>query len=375
VNRVLGRGRVRHAIRQSGSRLSALGSRLSALGSRLSIVYLILFGGCGDESSAPQLKTSDAETRPSLIAEADRQFDFGDVIGKPGQKMDHRYRLVNPSRLDVKLVEVVNRKSCCGLITVGKQVLHPGDATDVTVTLVVGDKFGGVVHETEVVTDLPTDASIVLRTSATAHPAFRFEEIASPESEGEASGGFTKPRRAEVRVFATGTAADPIADLDRLELRSTIKAEWMGSKEPVRSDDVLKIESRRLTAWLDTAGPTGDRRAELLLCEGAKVLAKHVVAWEVVSPIAISPKIIVIMPGKRDYQTLVQSRDHKAFRITKIECRTPGLKAHAASDTPASTQIVNVECSPEAVKERGSITVSVDHPDLGSVDLPFVVLD
>jgi len=297
------------------------------------------------------------------------------VIGKPGQKMDHRYRLVNPSRLDVKLVEVVNRKSCCGLITVGKQVLHPGDATDVTVTLVVGDKFGGVVHETEVVTDLPTDASIVLRTSATAHPAFRFEELSSSESEGEASLEFTKPRRAEVRVFATGTAADPIADLDRLELRSTVKAEWTGSKEPVRSDDALRIESRRLTAWLDTAGPTGDRRAELLLRDGAKVLANHVVAWEVTAPITVSPKVLVIKAGQRDYQFLVQSGNQKPFRITRVDCKVPGIEARAASDAPAVTQIVKVECSPQAGQERGTITISTNHPALSTVDLPFVFLE
>ena len=53
----------------------------------------------------------------------------------------------------MEILNVINRKTCCGIVRSGATILHPGDATDIEITLLVGDRFGGVLHETEVVTD------------------------------------------------------------------------------------------------------------------------------------------------------------------------------------------------------------------------------
>jgi hypothetical protein len=94
--------------------------------------------------------------------------------------MEHRYRLVNLSLRRVKILDVINRKICCGALIVEKSVLDPGDTAEIDLTLVVGEKIGTVTHEAEVITDLPSAGSIVLRTSAFAFPGFRIEEISGP---------------------------------------------------------------------------------------------------------------------------------------------------------------------------------------------------
>ncbi|GAC1475706.1 MAG: hypothetical protein NVSMB9_28670 [Isosphaeraceae bacterium] len=340
----------------------------------LSSLTTVILAGCDAETASDRHDPTDSEPRPALIAAADRENDFGAVVARPGQRRSHRYRLANTTPHAVKIVDVINRKTCCGIVHVGRLILQPGEATDVEVTLVVGDKFGEVAHETEVVTDMPSNSSIVLRTTAQAVPAFRIAEL-SP-SGGAILIGASESRRAEFQVVASGTSTDPPVDLDRVGLRSTIKVDWVGPKEECPSDDGLMAESRRFAAWLDPAGPPGVRRAEIVLQDGKQVLHRHVVDWEVVSPITFAPRMIVMKPGKRDCRVLLQSGDRKVFRITRIECKVPGIHGRAENAAAALTQIIiKVEGASRAEGGRGVVSVFTDHPAQGKVDLPFLVLD
>jgi len=334
---------------------------------------LLVVTGCGPASSKTNVGTAEEEAKPSLIAEADRHHDFGAVIGRAGQKMDHRYRLENPTGRDVKIVDVINRKTCCGIVHVGRSILRPGEATEVDVTLVVGDKFGEVAHETEVVTDLPSDSNIVLRTTAQAFPAIRVEEVAS--SEGPILVGTREVRRVELRVLATGTSAEPPVDLDRLELRSTIGVDWAGPKEESPADEGLKVETRRFTASLDPSGLPGDRQAEILLMDGKGVVGRHLVAWVVASAIAATPKMIVMERGKDRYRVTLQSRDQRPFRVVRVDCGVPGVQGRAATGSASRTQIVEVEGVPPPGSGRGQVTVLTDHSAQEKVELPFLVIE
>lgn len=50
----------------------------------------------------------------SLIAEPDRDHDFGAVLAWPGRKMSYAYHLVNGTGRDVKILNVINHKTCFG---------------------------------------------------------------------------------------------------------------------------------------------------------------------------------------------------------------------------------------------------------------------
>ncbi len=329
--------------------------------------------GCGHTPPHVQSTGSELESTPRLIAESDREHDLGAVIAAPGRRVCHRYHLVNTTPGDVKILAVINRKTCCGIVEVGSLSLRSGESTDVAVTLLVGGRFGSVVHQADVVTDLRSDSEIALRTTALAVPVVRFED--SSGSVRTVLMGASGPRRAEFRILASGTAAENPLDLGRLGLRSTIKVDWTGPKEQSSALDGLSVESRPFAAWLDSAGPPGDRRAEILLTDGKETIGRHELGWEVVSPIAVSPKTIVIRPEQRHYRVLMESRDDRSFRITKVECSMPGLECRAASAGASVVQGILVGGVPRPMGGRGVLVVFTDHPAQGKVEVPLLVLD
>jgi len=338
-----------------------------------SFLLLAVLAGCEHSPSRSNFVESKDKAKSFLIAEADRECDFGPVIASPGRKLEHRYKLSTATQHDVTILNVVNHKTCCGIVRVGKWILRPGDATDVEVTLIVGDKFGAVTHAAEVVTDLPDDSNLVLRTMARAVPPVRVEEDSAFER--TILIGAKETRRAEFRAYASGTSSEAPTDLDRLDLRSTIKVDWAGPKELSPSDDGLRGESRRFVAMLDPAGPPGERRAVILLKDGKRVFFRNVVSWEIAARLTVSPKVIAMRARQRDYHVVIRTRDQKPFRITRIESPAPGLQGRAVNASSAVEQSIQVEGVPASKDRRGAITVFTDHPMQEKVDLPFVMID
>ena len=187
--------------------------------------------------------------------------------------------------------------------------------------------------------------------------------------------GAKKPRLAAFRVYASGTAAEHPIDLDRVELRSSTKVDWAGPKEPSPADDGLQVESRRFIVALDPAGPPGEHRVEVLLQEGNRIVGRHIVSWEVVSPIVASPKVVVIRSGQRECRVIIRSRDRRPFRIKRVECAASGIGGRALSETAALTQVVRLEGVPQSKEGPVSVRVLTDHPVQEKVELPLLVID
>jgi hypothetical protein len=271
---------------------------------------------------------------------------------------------------------LVNKKPCCGEISVAQTTLQPGDETDVDVTISVRQEFGNIVHEAVVLTEPPQPKELVLRTTAKAYPRIRIEG-AIPDNRYILlnSDGL---KCVELSVFAYGSSAEPPADLDHVSLRSTIKVDWLGPKQSGNQDGVPRIECRRFAAMLDPGGSPGERTAEVLLLEREQVLYRYVVSWELASPITASPKVIVMKPGGRQYKALVQARDQKPFLITRVECVVPSIRGRATNNAAATSQVVEIDGGRDPRPPgsgRGVISVFTDHPDQRKVELPFIVLE
>lgn len=340
---------------------------------RIFCIFLVGFAGCRPSALKTAPDGLEAKSSGPLIAWADRDHDFGAVIATEGRKMSHVYRLVNGAGHDVNLLNVINHKPCCGTVRARLGVLAPGEAADVEIDLVVGGRFGEVVNTTEVVTDLPEDARITLRTSAEAVPPIRVEEVSG--------GGRTliigekEPHPVEFRVFAAGTRAEPPVDLDRVRLQATERVEWTGPREEISSDAGQEAYARRFVAVLKASGPPGERRAEVLIKRGDEVLDRVTVSWEVVEPLTAAPQVIALSRGRRDHRVVIESRDRKPFRVTRVECEDSGLTGRAVSAAPGLTQTLEVNGAPRAGSERGALAVFTDHPAQGRLEVSFVVLD
>jgi hypothetical protein len=323
----------------------------------------------------PPTATESTAASAPLIAEESRSHHFGAVISKSGLKLKHGYRLVNATKHDVKVRDLINRRPCCGEVRVGKATLHSGDETEVEVTLSIRQEFGDIIHDTVVLTEPAQPEELVLRTMARAYPPIRVEEVTP--ANGTVLLSSDKPKPVEFRVFAYGSSTQAPIDVDRVELRSAIKVDWLGLKEEATGEDDLTVETRRFTVLLDPAGLPGEHKAEIVPLNDKRPCYSHLVSWETVSPITASPKMLVMKPDERDYRVLIQSRDRKLFRITGIKCNVAGVQGRAAQVTAALTQTVEAEVQGivRPRNGRGLITVFTDHPAQGKVDVPFAVVD
>jgi len=344
-------------------------------------ILLIAPFGCDDRAQKHDSPGRQAGRQPAsqpadvpLIDEADASHHFGNVVGD-ARTLTHRYRFRNVSGRAVKVVEVVNRKPCCGTVRFEARDLSPGAEMVVEVDLSLRQEFGEVVHFAQVVTDPPVPKEILLRTSATAFPPLRVEEV-GPSTTRELTEA-TGPARVEFRAFAYGTATDPPADLDRRKLVSTVGAEWLGVKEVGPPEDGLRTESRRFAATLDGQGPPGGRSAAIGLADGTGVPFQHVVRWEVVAPVVVTPKVVVLQAGTREYHVLIRCRDRTPFRVTRVESGVPGVSGRPDGADPAEVHKVTVVAEESACSAggRGTLTVVTDHPVLGTIEVPVVALD
>lgn len=316
------------------------------------------------------MPTGTVET--SLIPEDARDHHFGAVVAHPGRKLSHSYRLVNTSRHDVRLLDVVNGRPCCGEVAVTKTTLHPGDHTDVEVTIAVGGKFDAVVHETLLRTDDPTDREVVLRTSALAVPPVRIEE----ESTTAATVlSHEPPQRVVLAVSAYGSASDPAVDLTTAEPRSTLKVEWVGPAAEGPGEEGLRCTTRKLALWLDPGGALGQRRDEVVLQTGKQIHHRYMVNWQVIAPITTAPAVIVLKPGDRDQRVLLRSSDRTAFRVVRVDSPATGLTGRVESPSSAATHTIVIAGLPSARQRRGLVTVVTDHPAQSRVELPYLLLD
>lgn len=339
------------------------------------LAWLFSFGvGCGDSDPGSVEPPMRADVADSLIDEDSRIQNFGPVLSRPGRKLNHVYRLTNSTERDVTILGVINRKPCCGMVDVETALLHPGDHTDVEVTLVIGETFGVVAHEAEILTEPASSGGLVLRTLAEALPALHVEDESS--STRTVYLGADEPRRAEFRVYARGTASEPPVDLDRLELRSTAGAEWVGPKEDGPAEVGLTVEARRFVVPLDAVGSPGKRSAEVVLLDGEQDVYRHVVAWDVVSTIQASPRRVVFRSGPNSVRILIRAGDQRPFRVERVECQVPGIQGWAVDTSAAVAQVIEIQGESPRPEDRDAVvTVHTDHPSQARVDLPIVVLD
>jgi hypothetical protein len=69
------------------------------------------------------------------------------------------------------------------------------------------------------------------------------------------------------------------------------------------------------------------------------------------------------------------SQDQRAFRVTRVDCETPGVRGLASGDEPALTQVLDVKGDPQPGAKRGAVSVFTDHPTMSKIEIPFVALD
>ncbi len=307
-----------------------------------------------------------------LIDEVSRAHHFGAVIAQTGTQRVHRFALRNATDRPLTIVEVVNRKPCCGALALGKAELAPGEETALELTLNVGGKFGDVVHEAVIVTDPPSPDEIVLHTTARAYPPVRIEEL-NADFTALVKGGL--PRACVYQIIAHGTPDQPAIDLNHATIGGTVKANWLDEAKPGEAVDGVTATVRKLGVSLEPVGEPGDRRDSLTLSANNESVLDHTIAWRLDTPITATPKVLVVRPGKTDYKILLRATGEDPFRVTNIEA--PEIVATLPTDETAhTTQSISFHIeTPPTGAGKSEVAILTDHPNQPRVTIPIVSLE
>ncbi len=327
--------------------------------------------GCSvhDESVAVPPATS-----ASLIESEAATYQFGPVINKPGRWLSHTYPLVNHLDRDIELVDVINKKPCCGVINFKRTLLMPGDRTEVEIKLAVGGRFASVSHQAELVTDPPLPEPVMLRTEAEAVPEIRVVE--SDSNKRVLLVGATHTQPARYQLIATGTAQEPPDDLDGVEIKSSVEAGWVGPQRKSRDDRDFVVHTRDWAAPLSAVGERGSRTDQVVFQRANQVLSRWNVTWEVVLPVEPTPKMLVIQPGTTRYRIVLRSQDAKAFHVESVSCDLAAIEVQpcTATDKAVQTLVFQEKEGGRDDNSRGKITLTTNHPDAATIEIPVHIL-
>ncbi len=341
------------------------------------LLLLLILPGCSNQVSEVEVNPRPSDdSKLELISTSDRRHDFGPVIGRAGIVKKHGYLLSNQSDKSVKLVRVLNLKTCCGTVKSGSTLLKPGESTSIEVTMLLGNRHGEVVHEVEIDTDLvgEEDSKIILRTSAYVYAPFRVERISGAERPILTIGG--EPQFSECRLVSTGTESEPPLDLDRVTLSSAIPVEWIDGKAVLPSDEGILIEGRRFRLRFGSDGSTGARNEDIVLKKDENVLFKYAFEWEVEESVTASPKMVVLKADQLSQKVVLVARDRREFSINRIECDSPSFTAVAELCKNGLSQVVEIKRGVSGSNEvRSSVTVSTNHPSMKKIVIPCLDLN
>jgi len=346
----------------------ALSIRRRLLGLAALVASLLL--ACDREGGMERTEAARRDDHPPLISLGDRCHDFGAVVGGPGAKATHRYRLVNAASDSVRLV-AVNLKPCCGRVEIDREVVPPGGTAEVEVALTLNGRSGGLGHVAIVSTS--QGETIELRTTATVQPALRVRPLDS--SPPRVVMGSDRAAESRFLAVAAGTPDDPPLDLKRMEFDATIPVRWDDPDASRESSDGIESMTRPLAARLDPTGPPGPRSATIAFRLEGGIVHRSTVEWTVVAPIAAAPESIVLDSKSRVARVVLSSQDGRPFHVKRVACAEPTIQGRAEVDGPATRHAVQFEAPADPPAGVHPLTIETDHPTSPRVQLRVVVLD
>jgi hypothetical protein len=157
-------------------------------------------------------------------------------------------------------------------------------------------------------------------------PSPRPESSRCPEQNRIPATGF------EGGVHRTDTLVRQSRRRPRRDTRLVSPLKWQLLGPPrteVLAPHVIK-QTRLVGITIDPSTEAGIKSQELQLVEAGIIVARHLIRWEVVSTLEISPKHLLIQAsGRQSRVVTLRSLDRVPFSVDTITSNLPGLRANA----------------------------------------------
>lgn len=351
------------------------------LGLSVVIAACISCSGPVEEVVAPKSTqqtrlASPSNPRSAWYDPAATEHDFGLVLAGTDVKRTHTFRLANTSGRRVRILEVINRKPCCGIVgPIAPTTLEPGRAVDVAVTLHIGLAAGRVVHLAEV--QFEGDGGNVLtaglRTMGTGLARAVVEQFEPTPLSLEPGGS------AEVGLVARsfGNRDRPPFPLVDDAIRTEARFRWKDVASSRFDPDTGLDEIRRpLVVTLTATGEPGQRLDLIELLDEGSSVARKSVAWEVSPAIRATPSgLIASADSGGPWKIVLQSRGGHPFRVVSGRSTVEGLTLSLGDGDVRASHVLDVRLIdlPRTAARSGEIVVATDHPHQPLVKVAFYI--
>ena len=264
---------------------------------------------------------------------------------------------------NVNILKFVNAKPCCGEVDPARpKTLAPGESITLEVRVKAGETLGPLSHRALLETDAPERSELEFWTLADVVPRVRLEE--TTEKVSRLFPGQSAERQFVAHSF--GTRADPPLPLDDATVKASTGLTWVGRATETRSEGRI-IESRRpFTILLKADGRPGTRQADISIVEGASILLRRPVAWEVASCLKAFPPGIIVTEGsgRIEKQVFIRSMDEREFKLSGATSNLSEVVAEFKENERLRSHILRVmiEPGPGNRGKTGQVTVLTDHP-------------
>jgi hypothetical protein len=295
--------------------------------------------------------------------QAERQHDFGLVIGSAELKLSHSFNLTNTTGRSVRLLRAVNHKPCCGDVRFQPTTLSPGQEAKLEVTIRIGESTEPFSHLTVLETDHPSFPRREFYVFARPHPHFRLD----PDDNNKALAVTPKSSIvASFIAFAYGTQSQPPISLGEATVASDSKATWCGPSRDRVMENGLIERSRPISLSLRGDGDPGDRISTINVTHGSETLGASNFRWEVVPGIKASPSTLLLTHGSDSRRRIIwlRSQDGRPFQVVDVSSSVPGIRG---TITEKGAKLVHnlgvtIGLEPGNSTRWGQLTIKTSHP-------------
>ena len=305
-----------------------------------------------------------------------RSNNRGILIGGRGRFLDTETVIKNPTDHPIKILDVVNAKPCCGIVSFSPPVptvLRPGDSATITVRLKLNESLGPLAHRTLITTNTSGDEPIEVWNYATVYPEISIE----PKSSGSITVLPGSDLKVQFTIHSNGNDEVAPIPLDAILLRSNLSVHWLGDVVEVKRGDGL-IEISREGEVQIPAGRSVGRHAEEVRVEFREQLkATLPILWETPTSIHMAPEALLFtavnsQPAK---VLLLRSTDDREFQLLGVESEHELVKATIERNIRKKFHRVEVVLnSASKVEKPFVLVIRTDHPDQPSVEVPCMIL-
>ena len=284
---------------------------------------------------------------------------------RPGLKW--AYKIRNETGQTVQLLEVINRKTCCGVVHApARMKVAAGETVDLEVEIKASGTLGPLQHFATVTTDSAACPVLQFWTVADVVPRVRVEPIGDHSSA-------LKGQPLDQDFLLTAVDVDPATPIEVTTdgaARGT-RIEWSGPTQTITKTNASSSMSRPFRLRVPADREAGAYQERLTVTVDGKFAVGTTTSYAVQPLLTVTPAAVVFKPDRTGITLTFTAADRQPFRVIGATTESAGLSLaplQSADDGPGVTVKLT---DPAAAGRRGSLTIRTDHPRQTLLVVPF----